>query len=124
MPIFDFACPTVGCGGFKVDVYLPLRSSEKPLCLDCNTRMETCLALGNQHIAASAFPYVTKNIHPDGKAIEVRSPGHLKELCKTFNVTPRDDAAFIEKEWLGYDMRTKKHVYREGAGVGLPGCWV
>lgn len=86
--------------------------------------METCLSLGSQHIAASAFPYVTRNIHPDGKPIEVQSPAHLKELCKTFNVTPRDDAGYITKEYLGYNMQTKKQMYKESSGVGLPGCWI
>lgn len=74
--------------------------------------------------AATGYPYTTKNILPDGAEITVESPAHEQELCKKYNVTKRDDAAWIEKEWLGYNFRTKKQEFKEGNGVGLPGCWV
>lgn len=124
MPVFDFKCPTEGCKGFKYDVYLPLRDSAKPICLDCDTMMETCLSLGSQHIAASAYPYTTRNITKDGSPIEVTGASHLRSLEKEHGVRLRDDAAFVTKEWLGYDMQKKQHVYKESSGVGEKGCWV
>lgn len=70
----------------------------------------------------SAFPYVTKNFN--GEPITVESQSHLDSLCKQYNVTHRPDAAWITKEYQGYDFRTKKQRYKEGSGLGMPGCWV
>lgn len=70
------------------------------------------------------FPYTTTNIHPEGKAIEVKSEAHLQQLCKEYGVVHRPDVAWLEKERIGYNFRTGKQEYKEGNGVGLPGCWV
>lgn len=74
--------------------------------------------------SANGYPYTTKNILPDGSPVIVESPAHERQLCKQHGVVKRDDAAWIGKEWLGYDFRTKKQKFKEGNGVGMPGCWI
>lgn len=76
---------------------------------------------GRSARVASAFPYTTSNI--TGKPIEVSSESHLKALCAEHGVTHRPDVAWLEKRHLGSD-RQGRPVYKEGNGVGLPGCWV
>lgn len=74
-----------------------------------------------QYSGSLSFPYTTSHI--TGKPIEVRSESHLKELCQTHGVTHRPDAAWVEKRIIGTG-RDGKPIYKEGNGVGLPGCWV
>lgn len=69
-----------------------------------------------------SYPFVTK--HFNGKPIEVKSASHEKALMREFGVVKRDDVAWIEKTYEGWDPRTKRQVYREGSGMGLPGVWV
>lgn len=71
---------------------------------------------------ASGFPFTTT--HFDGKPVEVTSEGHLRELCKIYDVTHRPDVAWVEKRITGYDRNSGKPIYKEGSGAGLPGCWV
>lgn len=90
--------------------------------------------LGNNDVGSQTFPYITRNITKDGSPVEVKSPGHLKELCKRHGVIPRPDNGWKETEYKGYqpgglDPRTHeykkgKQVYREGSGRGLPGSWI
>ncbi len=72
--------------------------------------------------AANGFPFTTKNFN--GQEIEVSSPSHLKALCAEFKVVHRDDAAWIDKRYEGYDFKTGKQRYTEGSGRGNPGQWV
>jgi len=74
-----------------------------------------------QHAGQGSYPYTTSNI--TGKPIEVTSPGHEKELCKIHKVRKRDDAAWLEKEYKGFNPMTGKQEYSEGSGRGLPGSW-
>jgi putative FmdB family regulatory protein len=120
MPLYGFRC---GCGRTD-EHYFPLRDSH-PLakCGECGKEMERDLTVeASNHIPGSAFPYITKNI--TGSPIEVRSEAHLQQLCKEHNVTHRDDTAWIEKSYEGIDFRTGKHIYHEGSGLGVPGCWI
>jgi len=73
-------------------------------------------------IVKHEYPFTTKAF--TGKEIEVTSAAHEKALCQAHGMTKRDDAAWLEKEYVGYNRRTGKHEYKEGRGVGLPGCWV
>lgn len=75
-----------------------------------------------QYSGGTGFPFTTT--HLNGKPVEVRSEGHLRELCKQYGVNHRPDVAFTEKRYEGIDFRTGQHKYREGSGAGLPGCWV
>jgi hypothetical protein len=68
------------------------------------------------------YPFVTKNF--DGTPIEVTSAAHEKALCQRYGVVKRDDVPWVEKTYEGYDWRSGKQKYREGSGMGLPGCWV
>lgn len=68
------------------------------------------------------YPFTTKAFN--GQELEVTSRAHEKALMQQYGVRKRDDAAWIEQRYEGYDPRTKKQCYKEGNGVGLPGCWV
>jgi hypothetical protein len=85
--------------------------------------MDKAYSLAVTHIPGGTYPYMTRNITKDGKPVEVRSAAHLKDLCKQHGVTHRDDNAYIEKSYEGYDIRTGKQKYRESSGAGLPGSW-
>lgn len=122
MPVFDFLCEADNEA--QSDVYLPTRESENPACPKCALPMERIYSLAGRHVGSSAFPYVTKNLTPDGSPVEVKSERHLAELCKLYGKTHRPDSAWITKEYVGYDWRTGKQVYTEGSGRGLPGCWI
>lgn len=73
------------------------------------------------HGDSAQYPFVTKNFN--GKPIEVRDPSHHRALMKEHGVVQRDDVGWVEKEYLGYNPKTKKQEYKEGSGMGLPGCW-
>lgn len=81
-----------------------------------------CPHEGGAALASKQYPFVTKNF--DGTPIEVTSAAHEKALMEKHGVVKRDDVGWVEKEYLGYNVRTGKHEYKEGRGVGLPGCWV
>lgn len=120
MPVYSFEC--VECGGWEG--YIPFYSSPNPPCPKCTGEKVERVFKVTKHIAASAFPYTTKNIHPEGREIEVRSSAHLEELCKRYGKTHRPDAAWLTKEYHGWDPFKKKQIYSEGSGLGMPGCWV
>lgn len=73
-------------------------------------------------VTEKSYPFTTKNFN--GQPIEVTSRAHERALCQQYGVTKRDDVAWVNKEYSGYNPRTKRQEYREGNGVGLPGCWV
>ena len=73
-------------------------------------------------VTEKSYPFTTKNFN--GQEVEVTSRAHEKALCQQYGVQKRDDVAWVEKEYLGYNPRTKKQEYKEGRGVGMPGCWV
>jgi hypothetical protein len=118
MPVY-----ALSCGEHEFEAYVPSFNSENPKCKECSAPTERVWRT-SRHIPASAFPYVTRNIHPDGRPIEVKSASHLDSLCKRYNVVHRPDAAYIEKEYQGYDLRTGKQVYKEGSGRGVKGAWI
>lgn len=68
------------------------------------------------------YPFTTKAFN--GKPVEVTSRAHEKALMQQYGVRKRDDAAWVEQQYEGYNYRTKRHEYKEANGVGLPGCWV
>ena len=73
-------------------------------------------------VTEKSYPFKTKNFN--GQLIEVTSRAHERALMQEYGVTKRDDAAWINKEYIGVDPRTRKQIYKEGNGVGMPGCWV
>lgn len=119
MPVYAFQCTNE----HEWEGYLPLFDSPNPVCASCGGSSERVWR-GRNHRAASVFPYVTTNLHPDGKPVEVKSASHLERLCKEFGVVHRPDVGWLTKEDMGLDFRTGKRVYKESSGVGLPGCWV
>lgn len=119
MPTYAYLCE---CGrGWEG--YIHSHTSPNPPC-ECGLSPERVWSLGSSHRGATGFPYVTTNITPDGSPVEVTSPAHLDKLCKEYGVTHRPDNGWIDKEYLGVDMRTGVQRYKEGNGVGYPGCWI
>lgn len=119
MPVYNWAC--TACGR-ESEGYVPLISTPDPLC-QCGAPTEKVWRSHRSSSVSSVFPYVTRNILPNGDPVEVKSARHLDELCRQNNVTHRPDAAWVEKRFDGVDPRTKKPRYREGSGMGLPGSW-
>ena len=116
MPTYDFQCEP--CSN-HIEAYVPLTTTTVP-CPGCGVGMEKVWTVSIRKEGAG-FPFTTKNL--TGEPIVVESQSHLDRLCKEHNVTHRPDAGWIEKEYLGYNMKTKKQMYKEGSGAGLPGCW-
>lgn len=72
------------------------------------------------YVHKTVFPYVTTHLSGDGKPVEVRDAGHLRDLCKKYNKTPRDDKGYINEE--SYTNEKGRWALRD-AGRGLPGRW-
>jgi hypothetical protein len=119
MPTYDYLCSS--CDRTEYDVYIPLWFD--PHVMSCGHEGEKLMTrLGRP--AATGYPYKTKNIMKDGSEVLVESPSHEKQLCEENGVVKRDDAAWVNQEWQGWDFRKKKQRYKEGNGVGMPGCWI
>jgi predicted nucleic acid-binding Zn ribbon protein len=118
MPVYDFKCP--GCGNARLDVYVH-GFSDRPRC-NCGQEMEKQWSSSITDTGSSIYPYTTSHI--TGSPIEIKSPSHLRSLERTHGVRLRDDAAFLTQEYVGYDIRSKKQLYKESSGVGMKGCWV
>jgi hypothetical protein len=118
MPIYAYQCASEDAHEFEQ--YVPLTESENPLC-SCGATTEKIWKI-SKRTGYTRYPYVTKNI--TGEPVEVTDAAHEAALCKQYGVVQRDDAAWIEEEYLGYNPRTGKQEYGGCSGVGLPGCWV
>lgn len=119
MPTFNFQC---SCGK-EWEAYIHNHVNDNPLC-SCGLVPERVWALGNTHRGSSTYPYITRNITPDGSPVEVTSGAHLESLCKQYNVEHRPDNGWLEKEFLGVDWKTGKKQYKESSGAGMPGSWI
>jgi hypothetical protein len=73
-------------------------------------------------VTSKIYPFTTRAFN--GKEIEVTSAAHDKALQQQYGCVKRDDVAWNNKEYLGYNPRTDKQEYKEANGVGLPGCWI
>lgn len=122
MPVYAFQC--TGCAK-EWEAFLVSYSSDNPACEDCAVedapKVERIWAVSKRS-GYQIFPYTTSNL--TGKPIEIKDAKHLKQLEKKFNVRLRDDAAYNNQEYAGYDRKTGKQVYKEGSGRGMPGQWV
>lgn len=119
MPVYDFSCT---CGK-EWEQYLVAFDSPNPTC-ECGKPTERVWALGTNHNPGGTYPYITKNILPNGQPVEVTSAAHLDRLCRENGVTHRPDNGWLGKEYKGVDFRTGKQIYKEGSGMGLPGTWI
>lgn len=82
-----------------------------------------CPHPGNVSLVSSKiYPYTTRHI--SGQPMEITSAAHERAVFAAHGIRQRDDAAFLNKEYLGYNWKTKQQEYKEGNGVGMPGCWV
>lgn len=118
MPLYQLQCQSCSV---SEEQYLVRHSDPNPACRHCAGATERVWQ-GVQRGAVSVFPYVTT--HLTGKPLEIKDAGHLRQLEKQHGVRLRDDSAFTEQRWEGYDFRNKRHRYTEGSGRGLPGSWV
>jgi len=87
----------------------------------CKGSPEQHGAFRQTHGDTKSYPKVVT--HFNGKPILVTDAAHDRRLQKEYGVVLRDDVAFTEKTYEGYNGRTKRQEYREGSGMGLPGCW-
>jgi hypothetical protein len=124
MPVFDWECAKA----HQFELYQHTRGEAAPTCIvelesgaQCGETTERIWGI-TKRTGYAQYPYVTKNL--TGKPIEVRDAAHESRLMREHKVTKRDDAAYIDKTWDGYDFRTGQQKYTEGRGVGSPGCWV
>ncbi len=62
--------------------------------------------------------------HLTGKPETFASQALLDARCKELGVTPRPDTAWLTQEYQGVDFMTGKQRYKEGSGLGVPGCWI
>jgi hypothetical protein len=72
-------------------------------------------------VTEKSYPFTTKNF--TGQPVEVTSRAHEKALMAQHGLVKRDDVAWVDKEYVGYNHRTGKQEYKEGRGMGNPGCW-
>lgn len=120
MPVFQYECPQ----SHQFEAYVHTRSEPSPPCRKCGVGGSERIWAITKRDAANGYPYKTRNIDPGGRELTVESPSHEAQLCKQYGVVKRDDAGWIETRYEGWDMKRKQQRYKEGSGVGLPGCWV
>lgn len=132
MPIYGFRCTKDE--DHTEEHYHPHREANPSReCEKCGAEMERDLTVeARNHVPASAFPYVTKNI--TGKPIVVESASHLRTLEKLHGVRLRDDAEYVDEQLSHVENRVdynngrpKLHttpVYSGGRGGGSGCRWV
>lgn len=116
MPTFDWECPQ----GHQFEAFVHFKSDGVD-CLYCPERAVETIWTITKRNGGVQYPYVTKHI--TGQPIEIRDPGHERQVFKEHGVVRRDDAAWQLEEFGGYDFATKKQIYRRPSGAGMPGCW-
>lgn len=83
MPLFEYRCSN--CTRITERYFRRFAESERAQRCACGGHMEKLL---------SAFcfqrfrPFVTRNIHPEGKPIHITSRSHLERLCRDYRVVP------------------------------------
>ena len=107
-------------------------SEETTLCEKCGVTLHVgmwpfCSGKPEAHGKPSlyvekTYPFITKNI--TGQPIEITSRAHEKALMQQHGIVKRDDVAWNEKTYEGYNAKTGKQEYKEANGVGMPGCWI
>jgi hypothetical protein len=131
VPCYEFSCPESDCQEFATE-WRAKWSADRPSCPTHGKEMERDWhAEARGHRPGQAYPYITKNI--TGSPIEVRDAGHLRELCKTHGLIPRQDAAWLEPaeekwnqgkfDWRELKWKGQGYTRKEGTGQGMPGVW-
>lgn len=119
MPLYAYACN--GEEQHEFESYVPTYETPNPACQTCGSPTERIWKI-TKRTGYSQYPYTTKNI--TGQEITITDAAHEARLMKEHNLVKRDDAAWLEEEYLGYNPYTGKQEYSKPSGVGLPGCWV
>jgi len=120
MPTYCFICDS--CQPPKTqEVFEHIaKKPEAPAC-ECGQVMDR--DWGSEHSGYShktVFPYVTTHLTGDGKPVEVRDAGHLRDLCKKYGKVQRDDASYVSEE--AYTNEKGRWTLKD-AGRGLPQRW-
>lgn len=121
MPIYAYQCASDEAHEFEK--YVPMTGSPNPSCEKCGADTEKIWRVSKGR-DWGGYPYVTRNLTPDGSPITVENPSHEATLCKMYGKVKRDDAGWIDTEYVGYNPYTGRQEYKEGSGRGMPGCWV
>lgn len=140
MPAYMYRCED-NCEAFE-EVWHWSIPREKPLPPTCALHGEMFRdfhAEHHGHKPGSVYPYMHPHITGDGKAIEVRSEAHYKQLLREHSIKrsiaaygeanadpefmkARPDAAFIDEQ---VDTGPNgERVKVESSGVGRKGCWI
>lgn len=90
MPLFEYNCVDCGLIFEKIE---PRYSEASPFCQRCGGLTERLISLPAFHDFSQTMaengthrPYVTRNIDPSGKPLEIRSHQQLKDACRRSGV--------------------------------------
>lgn len=119
MPIYALGC--LAEPSHQFEGYAPKFETPNPPCETCGAETERIWKI-TKRTGYHRYPYTTTNIN--GKPMEITDAAHEARVLKEHNLVQRDDVAYLEEEYVGYDPYTDKQVYRHGSGRGLPGQWV
>src|SRR5690349_13681251 len=95
MPVYCWVCPS--CENQQSIFALIEDCKKAPICCDVPSERDY-MSEHNGYFHKTVFPYVTKHLSGDGKPIEVRDAGHLRDLCKQYGKVLRDDVGFEHEE--------------------------
>lgn len=124
MPIYDLECSACGV---KEERYVPLTTSARTC--TCGAEMDRVWSITSRS-GYMSYPYETAHI--TGKRITVTDAGHERALLAAHGKVKRDDASYVDENYLGYSWGKYNHETgkREGQGQryssggrGNPGSW-
>lgn len=118
MPVYAYQCTPEE---HQFEAYVHSHRDACPPCLICGGTTEKIWKI-TRHIGGVNWPFTTK--HLTGKEETFADQAALNQRLKELGMVRRDDAAWLEQEYQGYDWVTGKQKYKEGSGLGMPGCWV
>lgn len=99
----DFVCQNDSCDYRVRDVICPMDKPESAAPVHCGKSM--VIDWMQLPIAAQVFePFVTRNIHPDGKPLLVRNKGDLQRYYQQYGVIHVDDPDLVAE---GGEIRKK-----------------
>lgn len=98
----DMVCAKDGCGFLESDVAFINGEPDNPR-VHCEQPME--ISWVNLDVGIAVFqPFVTRNIHPQGKPLTVRNTGDMKRFSREFGVVRVDDPDLVAD---GTEIRRK-----------------
>jgi putative FmdB family regulatory protein len=95
VPIYEYEC--AACERTVEVIELNPKNTQVPACPGCGGPTERILSLPVFHDFDRAMgstpvrPFVTTNVHPEGKPMEFRTHQQLKDACKKYGVVHAPD---------------------------------